>query len=101
MDELLQKEGRDPSSMKRSLMTQVIYARDEAKLQEKMAARNTTPEQLWEANGVIAGTGSMVVDRVGQFAEAGIERFMLQWIDLDDIDGMEAMAKEVLPHFHK
>jgi hypothetical protein len=26
---------------------------------------------------------------------------MLQWIDLDDIDGMEAMAKEVLPHFHK
>jgi F420-dependent oxidoreductase-like protein len=101
MDELLAKEGRSPSSLKRSLMTQVIYARDEAKLQEKMAARNTTPEQLWEANGVIAGTGSMVVDRVAQFAEAGIERFMLQWIDLDDIDGMEAMAKEVLPHFHK
>jgi hypothetical protein len=33
-----------------------------------------------------------LVDRIGQFVEAGIERLMLQWLDLDDIDGIETFA---------
>jgi hypothetical protein len=29
-------------------------------------------------------------------AEAGVQRIMLQWLDLDDLDGLEALAKAVL-----
>jgi hypothetical protein len=30
-------------------------------------------------------------------AEQGVQRVMLQWLDLDDLDRLEAMAKTVLP----
>ena len=47
------------------------------------------------------GTASAIVDQIGKYVEAGVERFMLQWLELDDLDGIEAVAKSVLPHFHK
>lgn len=97
IDELLEKEGRSRDSLKRSLMTQVVYAKDDAELASKLGARGTTAEDLWAARGIIAGTGAQVVDRIGEFVDAGIERFVLQWLALDDIDGMEHMAQTVLP----
>lgn len=97
MDELLAQEGRQPSDLKRSLMTQVVYAKDDAELASKLNARNTTAEQLWERNGVIAGTAAQVVDRIGEFVNAGVERFVLQWLALDDIESIEHMAAHVLP----
>jgi hypothetical protein len=30
-------------------------------------------------------------------SEAGVRRVMLQWLEVDDIDGLEAMAGTVLP----
>jgi hypothetical protein len=30
-----------------------------------------------------------------------VQRFMLQWLDLDDLDGIEKLAATVLPHFHQ
>jgi F420-dependent oxidoreductase-like protein len=99
MDELLDAEGRSPSSLKRSLMTQVIFARDEASLKGKIESKNMSAEELIEG-GLIVGTGDAVVDQLGQWAEAGVERFMLQWLDLDKTDDIELMAQQVLPHFH-
>jgi alkanesulfonate monooxygenase SsuD/methylene tetrahydromethanopterin reductase-like flavin-dependent oxidoreductase (luciferase family) len=52
-------------------------------------------------HGLIVGTAPAVIDQIGAFVEAGAQRFMLQWIDLDDIDGLEQIARDVLPHFHK
>lgn len=99
LNDLLAKEGRKSGDVKRSLMTQVIYGRSNAEVQTKLGQRNT--DEMWARNGIMAGTGSQIVDRIAQFAEIGVERFMLQWLNLDDIAGMEAMAKEVLPHFHE
>ncbi len=31
------------------------------------------------------------------FEQAGAEEVMLQWLDLDDIDGLQAFAASVLP----
>lgn len=90
---LIVEEGRDPKSVKRSIMTQLIIGRTDAEVQAKVNGRDT--EKL------IVGTPSQVVDRIAEYADAGVERFMLQWMELDDIDGIELVAKEVLPHFHK
>jgi F420-dependent oxidoreductase-like protein len=90
---LLVEEGRDPKTVKRSIMTQLIIGRTDAEVQSKFGDRDT--------DKLIVGTPSQVVDRIGVYAEAGVERFMLQWLDLDDMDGIELVAKEVLPHFHK
>ena len=34
---------------------------------------------------------------VGRLAQAGVQRVMLQWLDLDDLDGIELFARSVLP----
>lgn len=105
LDALLAQHGRKPSDVKRSLMTGTVFARDDADLEAALEARSqdagqsVTVEGLIE-RGLIVGTASMWVDQIGKFAEAGVERFMLQWLDLDDLDGLERVARDVLPHFH-
>ena len=46
--------------------------------------------------GALVGTANELVDQLGKWAEVGIQRVMLQWLDLDDLDGLEAMAKGLL-----
>jgi F420-dependent oxidoreductase-like protein len=97
LDRLLAERGRTPGDVKRSLMTRVIYGRDEGELQRLLNGGDAA--QMRE-RGLIVGTKEQVIDEIGQWVEAGIERFMLQWLELDDLDRMEAMAKDVLPVFH-
>jgi len=98
LNELLKENGRDAADVKRSLMTQVVFGKDEAALQAKLAGRSA--DELI-GRGMIVGTPSSIVDQISLYAEAGVERFMLQWINLDDIEGLELMARDVLPSFHK
>ncbi len=106
LDELLREQDRQPGDVKRSLMAGTIFARDEAALSASLAERsNRAGEEVTVESardrGIIVGTPSMWVDQIGQYAEAGVERFMLQWLDQDDIDGLEVIARDVLPHFHR
>jgi F420-dependent oxidoreductase-like protein len=96
LDAELEKRGRAKSEVRRSLMTRVIYGKDEAALKAKLAAVGRSREELQKA-GIIAGNASQVVEHLGRAAEAGAQRVMLQWIETDDMDGLEALAKEVLP----
>jgi alkanesulfonate monooxygenase SsuD/methylene tetrahydromethanopterin reductase-like flavin-dependent oxidoreductase (luciferase family) len=101
LDDLLPQFGRKPSDVKRSLMTQIVFGKDETELQNKLAKRGGKPAEELIKSGLIVGTPTAVTDQINGWVEAGIERFMLQWIDQDDIDGLENIAKDVLPHFHK
>lgn len=99
LDDLLVKNGRQPGDVRRSMMTGCLFGRDDVTVQQKLAARNTTFERVRE-RGVVVGTGSQMVDQLGALAEAGVQRVMLQWLDLDDLDGLEGMATAVLPQAH-
>jgi len=96
LDELLQQNGRKPSDVTRSLMIEVVYGETDEELEAKRAKidPNDTRNRLF-------GTGSAIVDYINQYVEAGVQRVMLMWIDQDDIGGLEKMARDVLPHFHK
>ena len=48
-------------------------------------------------SGLVVGTADAVIDELNQYAEVGVQRVMLQWLELDDMAGLEAMAKTVLP----
>jgi alkanesulfonate monooxygenase SsuD/methylene tetrahydromethanopterin reductase-like flavin-dependent oxidoreductase (luciferase family) len=95
LDELLKAEGRDPKFVRRSMMTGCYFGKDESTLKQKLESRGKRFETLRE-NGVIVGTPTQVREQLQELEEVGLQRIMLQWLDLDDLDGLEALAKAVL-----
>jgi F420-dependent oxidoreductase-like protein len=64
LDSLLDAEGRPRSAVRRTLMTHLDYARHD-----------------------------QVREQVAAFAAAGVQRLMLQWLDIDDVDGIAAVGR--------
>jgi F420-dependent oxidoreductase-like protein len=93
LDEMLDEVGRPRDRVRRTLMTRVVFGRTEADVDGKLDGR--AREDLEPA--VLAGTSGEIVERLGRLGEAGVRRVMLQWLEVDDLDGLEAMAHSVLP----
>ena len=93
LDEMLAENGRSPSSMRRSLMTRVEIG-DDAALGRKFT--QATPAELRQ-RGLVLGIPAAIVDQLGSWHEAGVQRIMLQWLDLDDMAGLETLGTQVLP----
>jgi F420-dependent oxidoreductase-like protein len=106
LDTLLERAGRVPGDVKRSLMTAVRWARNDSAVKELLAAfskrrgEDTHIEDV-AAMGMFAGTTSMIVDQIGAFADAGCQRLMLQVPDYDDLGMVDTWADEILPQFHR
>ena len=86
LDKLLVAHGRAPHTVRRSLMLGMVYGRDEADLREQLAGRD---REALIARGMVVGTPSEVRVQLDAYAAAGVQRAMLQWLDLDDLDRLE------------
>lgn len=95
LDAALKTAGRDPQSVRRSMMTGCVFAEDESELKQALEARGRTLDDLLQ-RGIVTGVPGMVKDQLHRLESAGLERIMLQWLDLDDLAGLEALAKAVL-----
>ncbi len=93
LDGLLGAAGRTPGEVRRSLMTGLVFGRDDAELHDNLRGRSVEDAQ---ARGVVIGTASAVKEQLAHFAQAGVQRVMLQWIDLDNLAGLEALAHALL-----
>ncbi|TDU06487.1 alkanesulfonate monooxygenase SsuD/methylene tetrahydromethanopterin reductase-like flavin-dependent oxidoreductase (luciferase family) [Streptomyces sp. 846.5] len=69
--------------------------KDDAEVARRAAAIGREVAEL-KANG-LAGTPAEVVDRIGQYAEAGSSRFYFQILDLEDLDHLELIADQIAP----
>ncbi|MEX1247920.1 MAG: TIGR03560 family F420-dependent LLM class oxidoreductase [Anaerolineales bacterium] len=98
LDEFLEAEGRRPGDVRRSLMIGVYFGRDAKQLEKVVKISGKSADELRQG-GRLVGEGSRIVEQLGALAEAGCQRVMLQWLQQDDLDGLEALAKSVLPHF--
>lgn len=96
LDELLDRYGRARGQVKRSLMTGVVFAQDARSLQQRLKEESRSASELIE-RGLIVGGPAQVQERIGEYQAAGVQRIMLQWLDLDDLEGLEALATAVLP----
>ncbi|NOZ73712.1 MAG: TIGR03560 family F420-dependent LLM class oxidoreductase [Chloroflexi bacterium] len=94
LNQLLDESRRPRHSVIRSQMMGLIFGRNQAALQKKL--QGNTVESMWR-RGFVAGTPSQIVDQLSQLEEAGVQKVMLQWTDLDDIAGLETLADFVLP----
>ena len=107
LDKLLIEAGRQPGDVRRTMMHGINFGRDKAELDRRLRWRTNVPElanlSLDEAIDTLAkqheivGTPDKVLQQIQTYANAGVEELMLQWFDLDDIDGLRAFARSVLP----
>ncbi|GIV65581.1 MAG: LLM class F420-dependent oxidoreductase [Bellilinea sp.] len=98
LDHLILQSGRQPVEVRRSMMTGLVFGKDQSTLQERLrlyGGGNLTAADL-RMRGLIVGTPTEVVEQIQALSEAGVQRLMLQWLDLDDLTGLEALAKTVL-----
>ena len=96
LDGMLEEGDRNPGEVRRSLMTGCVFGKTDAQVRERCKLYgDNTPEEL-RGDGNIVGTGSQVTEQLAQLAETGIHRVMLQWLDLDGLDDLDALAKTVL-----
>ena len=96
LDNLLREAGRRPGEVRRSLMTGCVFGESEAKVREASKVYGERPIEALRKAGFIVGTSAQVSEQLAGLAETGIDRVMLQWLDLDNLDGLEALANAVL-----
>lgn len=102
--------GRDISEIRRSMMAGYLIGRDSEELESRAAGLQ---EVLPDLSGMapaeavetlrsrpgrwFVGSPREIVEQLGEYAAAGVQLFMLQQYLLDDADGLELLAAEVMP----
>ncbi len=99
LDQLCTQNNRNPHDITRSVMTRVDYFVDDAERDAHLAKQNVTLDSFRREGQSIAGTTAQVIEQIRAYADAGCQRIMLQWLDLDDLPRLEAMASAILPAF--
>ena len=95
--------GREPGAIARSLMVPVLVGRTP----KGIAARHERARQIfprvppdeagWLTAGFLYGTPERVVADLKRWEALGVQRVMLQMLDMADTDAMELLAREVVP----
>ncbi|MDH6198225.1 F420-dependent oxidoreductase-like protein [Mycobacterium frederiksbergense] len=87
--------GRPADSLTYSAAFVVCAGRDEAQIAKRAAAINREVDEL-RSNSPLVGTPAEIVDKLGPFLEAGVQRVYLQVLDQSDLDHLEFFASEVI-----
>lgn len=93
LDGLLAENGRSPSDLRRSIMTRVEIG-DEAHLSQVFSRSKLSLDEL-RGRGLVLGTPDEIREQLTAWEAAGAQRIMLQWLNLDDLDGLEKLARVV------
>jgi alkanesulfonate monooxygenase SsuD/methylene tetrahydromethanopterin reductase-like flavin-dependent oxidoreductase (luciferase family) len=82
--------GRDPTEIKRTLLMPLRVTDDPADAERFLNALGP---------GTVAGSRSYVIDRIAEFAEAGVEEIMFGAIPTGDIEAFQQVEEEVVAAF--
>jgi alkanesulfonate monooxygenase SsuD/methylene tetrahydromethanopterin reductase-like flavin-dependent oxidoreductase (luciferase family) len=110
LDQLIRQAGRPTDAVRRADMDIVVCWRDEAELERRIAgARRLFPDlaelppldaldglRTLVRGSLVAGTPEEVVVQLRTYEAAGLQELMIDWFDLDDIEGLQVLADEVL-----
>jgi F420-dependent oxidoreductase-like protein len=101
--------GRDPETIRRSIMLGHIIGRNQDELKRRAASiqkvfnapSDADPEELisrFRERGMLVGAPEEIVEQIQARAEQGVERIMLQTHDQTDMEALELFASDVMPH---
>ena len=107
LEECCKEIGRDPRSIKHSVMTSYIIGRTQSELMDRAALlgemipalRDMSPGQVIQNRRDLwfVGTPEQIAERMREHARLGVDLFMLQHFLLDDADALNLLASEVIP----
>lgn len=108
LDSLALDAGRQPDAIQRTLTTSILCWRTAEELEARLhGARRWPPLRGLSTEGILnelrswgalVGTPEEIVTRIRDYEAAGISEIAMQWLSVDDIEGLEILATEVLPH---
>jgi alkanesulfonate monooxygenase SsuD/methylene tetrahydromethanopterin reductase-like flavin-dependent oxidoreductase (luciferase family) len=77
-------------------MTGLVFGAEDRSLKRNLAARGNVSIIDLQQRGIIVGTPNAVIDQISALAQAGVQGIMLQWLDLDDLTGLEALGRSII-----
>jgi alkanesulfonate monooxygenase SsuD/methylene tetrahydromethanopterin reductase-like flavin-dependent oxidoreductase (luciferase family) len=96
LDDACEREGRDPSSLRFSLMTPFVLDRDHAQRFVERFPSAGSADELFEALTRRGLAGDLVAG-LREFQAAGVERVMLQHVVHEDLDIVATIGRELAP----
>ena len=87
-----EKVGRDPAQIKRTILMPVIVTDDEAAAAAFIARRSL-------GAGTVAGPKDYVIQRIGEFMEAGVDEIMFAGLPTADVMQYQQFDEEILAAF--
>jgi alkanesulfonate monooxygenase SsuD/methylene tetrahydromethanopterin reductase-like flavin-dependent oxidoreductase (luciferase family) len=107
LDRCCREIGRDPASIRYSVMAPFIVGRDREELRERAVQltevlpglkRDSADDVLSLAReSMFVGTPEEIAGQMREHARLGVDLFMLQHFLLDDRDALQLLASEVIP----
>ena len=88
--------GREPSTLKYTCAQTIVCGVDNAEVARR--AKNIGREVAELTVSGLCGTPDQVIAKIKQWGAAGSETVYLQILDLDDLEHLDLIAKQVLPH---
>ncbi len=98
LDQLLIKEKRQPEQVRRSMMTGCIFGHDQGDVERKVSLRTKgelTADDL-RNKGLLVGTAEEIRQQIQILEKVGVQRLMLQWLDLDELEDLASLAKGII-----
>jgi len=111
LDRLLGEVGRQPDEVKRTITLPLFCGRTEVELAQRGHwLRSLNPqwvdvpiETIFASlrpnfKSLITGSPEEVIQQIRNYAQAGVTELVIQWGDMDDIEGLILLSEQVLPH---
>ena len=110
LDEHLLANGRQANDVQRTIMLPVICWRSDGDRKRRLVALRGTNSPFSDMSdddlvgflrsymAGIFGTPDQVISQIHAYAVAGAAEMMIQWMGLDDVEGLEILAEHVMPH---
>ena len=97
--------GRDPATVRRSMLIKAIVGADEAEVRERAAALMAWQAEDGDVDAFLedlrahhlAGTPDRVLQRLAAFAAAGIQRVLVHQLVHTDLASVELIGREIVP----
>ncbi|HJO81583.1 MAG: LLM class flavin-dependent oxidoreductase [SAR202 cluster bacterium] len=102
--------GRDPSEIKRTLLAPILITDDQDEAERFNIARGYRAMDRLHGNyagplmepkdsGSLAGPRDYIIERIGEFADAGVDEIMFGGIPTGDVEAFQRVEEEIVAAF--